>query len=112
MARRDTIWSDTGFTTTKLKLNIFKGIYDSCKTKNPIVNFFIFSLLFWLEERYIDYKTKVAIDVAEIEYHHEMDKIEKDWKEAAVITETKSDTSALLPEMRIRAPWVEDDKMN
>jgi len=111
MASKNTIWDDVESTPTKLKLNIFKGIYDSCKTNNPIINFFIFSLLFWLEERYIDYKTKVAIDVAEIEYHHKMDKIEKDWKEAAVITETKSPTSELLPEMRIRAPWVEDDKL-
>lgn len=111
MASKDTIWNDVESTPTKLKLNIFKGIYDSCKTKNPIIDFFIFSLLFWLEERYIEYKTKVAIDVAEIEYHHEMDKNEKDWKEAAIITETKSPTSELLPEMRIRAPWVEDDKL-
>lgn len=111
MARKDTIWDDVESTPTKLKLNIFKGIYDSCKTHNPVIDFIIFSLLFWLEERYIEYKTKVAIDVAEIEYHSQMDEIEKDWKEAAVITETKSPTSELLPEMRIRAPWVEDDKL-
>lgn len=110
MARKDTIWDDVESTPTKLKLNIFKGIYDTCKTGNLIIDFFIFSLLFWLEERYIEYKTKVAIDVAEIDYHHEMDKIEKDWKEAAVITETKSDTSVLLPEIRIQAPWVKDEK--
>ncbi len=111
MAPKDTIWGDIESTPTKLKLNIFKGIYDTCKTPNPVINFIIFSFLYWLEERYIDYKTKVAIDIAEIEYHSQMDKIEKDWKEAAVITETKSTTSELLPEMRIRAPWVEDDKL-
>lgn len=111
MASKDTIWNDVESIPTKLKLNVFKGIYDSCKTRNPIIDFFIFSLLFWLEERYIEYKTKVAIDVAEIEYHHEMDKIEKDWKESAIITETKSETSELLPELRIQAPWVKDDKL-
>jgi len=112
MANSDTIWNDVETTPTRLKLNIFKGIYDTCKTRNPILNFFIFSLLFWLEERYIDYKTKAAIDVAETAYHHEMDEIEKDWKEAAVITETKSETSTQLPELRITAPWVEADKLD
>jgi hypothetical protein len=111
MASKNTIWDDVESTPTKLKLNTFKGIYDTCKTPNPIINFLIFSFLYWLEERYIDYKTKVAIDIAEQQYHREMDEIEKDWKEAAIITETKSPTSELLPEMRIRAPWVEDDKL-
>lgn len=111
MAAQETIWSDVESKPTKLKLNIFKGIYDTCRTKNPIIDFFVFALLYWLEERYIDYKTKVAIDIAEIDYHYEMDQIEKDWKESAVITETKSPTSELLPEMRIRASWVENDNM-
>jgi hypothetical protein len=111
MASKDTIWNDVESTPTRLKLNIFKGIYDTCRTKNPVIDFLIFAVLYWLEERYIDYKIKVAIDIAEIDYHHEMDQIEKDWKESAVITETKSPTSELLPEMRIRAPWVEDDRL-
>jgi len=109
MGNKNTIWDDVETTPTRLKLNIFKGIYDTCRTRNPIIDFFIFSLLFWLEDRYIDYKTKVAIDVAEIEYHHEMDKIEKDWKEGAVITETDSPTSDLLPELRIHNPNIKYD---
>lgn len=111
MASKDTIWNDVETTPTKLKLNVFKGIYDTCKTSNPVINFLIFSFLYWLEERYIDYKIKIAIDTAEEEYHREMDAVEQDWKEAAVITETKSPTSDLLPEMRIQAPWTIDDKM-
>jgi len=63
----------------------------------------ILGFLVWLEERYIDYKTKLAIDIAEQEFHTQMDRQELDWKEAAVITEAKSPTSELLPEMRIRA---------
>lgn len=111
MASKNTIWDDVESTPTKLKLNVFKGIYDTCKTSNPVINFLIFSFLYWLEERYIDYKTKVAIDIAEQQYHREMDEVEKDWKEAAIITETKSPTSELLPEMRIQAPWTVDDKL-
>lgn len=111
MSPPDSIWNDVESTPTKLKLNVFKGIYDTCKTPNPVLNFLIFSFLFWLEERYIEYKTKVAIDIAEEEFHAEMDRQELDWKEAAIITEVKSPTSELLPEMRIRAPWVEGDKL-
>lgn len=96
----------------KLKLNTFKQLYQACKTPVPAINFIIFSFIYWLEEHYIDYKTKTAIDVAEIQYHHEMDKQEKDWKESAVITETKSETSELLPELRIQAPWVNPDKLD
>lgn len=111
MASNKTIWDDVESTPTKLKLNVFKGIYDSCKTSNPVVDFLIFSFLYWLEERYIDYKTKVAIDIAEQQYHQEMDKAEKDWKEAALIAEAKSPTSELLPEMHIKAPWIAGDKL-
>lgn len=107
----DITWGADGNTSAKLKLDIFKDLYSTCKTSNPVINFLIFSFLYWLEERYIDYKTKVAIDEAEREYHREMDAVEQDWKEAAVITETKSPTSELLPEMRIQAPWTVDDKL-
>ena len=100
----------TGIAPTKLKLNEFKGIYDACKTVNPIINFLILSFLFWIEERYIDYKTKLAIDIAELKFHEEVDSQELDWKEGALFTETKSLTSEFLPEMRIQAPWVINNK--
>lgn len=96
----------------KLKLNEFKALYKACKTPVPAINFIIFGFIFWLEEVYIDYKTKVAVDEAVIEYHHEMDKQEKDWKESAVITESKSETSELLPDLQIQAPWVKNDKLD
>lgn len=111
MASKNTIWDDVESTPTKLKLNTFKGIYDTCKTGNPVVNYLILSFLFWLEERYIDYKTKLAIDIAENEFHAEMDQKKLDWKKAAVFTETKSPTSELLPEMRAQAPWTVDDRL-
>ena len=109
MTRKDTIWDDIETTPTKLKLNIFKGIYNDCKTPNPIINFFIFAFLYWLEERYIEYKAKVAVDDAIQQYHKEMDAVETDWLTGAVITETKSPTSELLPEMRINNPNIKYD---
>jgi hypothetical protein len=111
MTKSDSIWDDVESAPTKLRLNIFKGIYDTCRTRNPVIDFFIFAFLYWLEERYLEYKIKIAIDAAEEQYHQQMDKIEKDWKESAIITQKDSPTSELLPEMRIRAPWVEDDKL-
>jgi len=107
MANNDTIWNDVESTPTRLKLNIFKGIYDTAKTNNPIIDFLIFAFLYWLEDRYIEYKTKVAIDIAENEYHSQLDKEEKDWKEGAVIEEVDSPTSELLPEMRIHNPNID-----
>jgi hypothetical protein len=109
MSPLNLLLNNVGSSPTRLKLNTFKGIYDTCKTPNPVLNFLIFSFLFWLEERYIENKTKIAIDIAEKEFHTEMDRRELDWKESAVITESKSPTSELLPEMRIRAHWVEPD---
>lgn len=109
MAFNDTIWHDLENKPTKLKLNIFKGIYETCKTRNPVIDFLIFAFLYWLEERYIEYKTKVAIDAAEREYHKEMDKQELDWKEGAVIEEKPSNTSVLLPELRIHNPNIKTD---
>ena len=91
----------------KLKLNIFKELYQACKTPVPAINFIIYSAFYWLEQQYIDYKVKSEIDVAEIRYHHELDRQEKDWKESAVITETKSETSTLLPELHISNPDID-----
>jgi|GEM_PF-2053373 len=108
MANNDTIWNDVESTPTKLKLNIFKGIYDTCKTPNPVVNFLIFGFLVWLEERYIDYKTDLAIDLAEQEFHAEMDRQELDWKEGAVIKE-KPSAIPDLPEMQISNPNIKFD---
>jgi len=108
MANNDTIWNDVESTPTKLKLNIFKGIYDTCKTPNPVVNFLILGFLVWLEERYIDYKTDLAIDLAEQEFHAEMDRQELDWKEGAVIKE-KPSAIPDLPEMQISNPNIKFD---
>ena len=80
-----------------LKLNHFKDIYDICKTSNLVLNFFIFTFLFWLEERFIDYKIKTAIDIAEIDFHHQLDQLEK---VPTIITETPS-VIAGLPELHI-----------
>ncbi|MFZ9258209.1 MAG: hypothetical protein ACO233_02895 [Candidatus Fonsibacter ubiquis] len=106
MANNGTIWDDVETKPTKLKLNTFKGIYDTCKTPNPVLNFLIFALLFWLEERYIDYKIKMAIDIAEKEFHAAMDELEIDWKEGAVIEEKESSVEG-LPEMRIHNPNID-----
>lgn len=89
-------------TSAKLKLNHFKDIYDICKTSNLVLNFFIFAFLSWLEERFIDYKIKTAIDIAEIDFHHQVDQLEKT---SVIITETPS-AIAGLSELHITNPVV------
>jgi len=89
-------------TSARLKLNHFKDIYDVCKTSNLVLNFFIFTFLFWLEERFIDYKIKTAIDIAEIDFHHQVNQLEET---PIIITETPS-TVVGLPELHITNPVV------
>jgi hypothetical protein len=106
MVSKDAILNNTETSPAKLRLNTFKGIYDTCRTSNPVLNFLIFSFLFWLEERYIDYKVKMAIDIAEQEFHAEMDRQELDWKEGAVIEEEESEIPG-LPSLRIHNPNID-----
>lgn len=87
------------------KLNVFKDIFDTCKTSNPVLNFFIFAILSWLEERYIDYKTKVAIDLAEIQYHHDASLLEQQQNLPPLIIESPSPIPH-LPELHIHNPVV------
>ena len=88
--------------SARLKLNHFKNIYDICKTSNLVLNFFIFTFLSWLEERFIDYKIKTAIDIAEIDFHNQVDQLEKT---PIIITETPSSVAG-LPELHITNPVV------
>lgn len=94
----------------KLKLQVFKDLHRSLKTNIPPLDFLIFAFLVWLEEIYIEYKIDKEIDEAVEEYHEEMDKIEKDWKETAIIKEEWNNGSIPLPTLSITNPVVEKDE--
>ena len=87
----------------KLKLNEFKALYKAWKTNIPGVDHLLLGLLVWLEEKLIDNRIKVELDEAI-----------KGWESlhpptipTPIYTESPSDTSTSLPEMRLRAPWLD-----
>ena len=93
--------------TLPLKLNQFKQLYRSTFTWSAPIRFLFLGFLVWLEERYITYKATSAVDTA----------LQALPEEPAVVappiyTETPpSPSSGGLPsEMRLRAPWLDQDK--
>ena len=90
----------------KLRLNEFKALYKTWKTKIPWVDHLLLGLLVWLETKLIDNRIEVELDEAI-----------KEWEDllppapdyvTPVYTERPSDTSTRLPEMRLTAPWYVD----
>lgn len=95
------------------KLPVFRELYDNLKINNSLVNFFLKSLLLYLEDRYynniIETVVKNKVDQAVDEYHTQMDQVEPIIT-PPVYTETYTEASTSLPEMRITAPWYNDSK--
>jgi len=91
----------------KLRLNEFKALYKTWKTKIPWVDHLLLGLLYWLEEKLINNRVKVEVDEAIKEYEtlHEVPMPDM---VTPVYRESPSDTSTNLPEMRLTAPWYTD----
>ena len=87
----------------KLKLNEFKALYKALKTNIPGVDHLLLGLLVWLEEKLIDNRIKVELD----EVIKEWESLQSPTISPPVYTESPSDTSTRLPEMRLRAPWLD-----
>ena len=93
----------------KLRLNGFRNLYKAVKTKHPVINFLIYGVIYWLEEHFIDYKVKTAVDVALIQYKAELPpEPETPW-EGPEITETYEDPDIPLPTLRATYKWVEKE---
>ena len=58
----------------KLKINHFKELYKSLKTPFPPINFLILGMLMGLEQRWINLKSKQAVDKAIEDYNSKMSK--------------------------------------
>tara|TARA_R100000278_G_scaffold108105_1_gene84955 strand:- start:26 stop:307 length:282 start_codon:yes stop_codon:yes gene_type:complete len=56
----------------KLKINHFKKLYKSLKTPFPPINFLILGMLMGLEQRWINLKSKQAVDKAIDDYKSKM----------------------------------------
>ena len=90
----------------ELRLNEFKALYKTWKTKISWIDHLLLGLLVWLETKLIDNRIEVELDEAI-----------KEWEDllppapdyvTPVYTERPSDTSTRLPEMRLTAPWYVD----
>lgn len=90
----------------KLRLNESKTLYKSWKRGIPWWDHLLLGLLYWIEEKIIDYRVKTAVDQAieEVVLPPMPDYV------SPVYTETPSDTSTSLPEMRLTAPWYRDSQ--
>lgn len=91
-----------------LRLNEFKALYKAWRTTIPWVDHLLLGLLVWLEEKLIDNRVRVEVDEAIKEYQS----LQEPMPDCVtpVYTETSSETSTSLPEMRLTAPWYTDTK--
>ena len=85
----------------RLRLNEFKELYKALKTGVVIIDYLLFSFVYWLEEKVIDSRVENEVDEAikEWETLHPNDVV------SPVYRETPSKTSTSLPNMRLTAPW-------
>jgi hypothetical protein len=89
-----------------LKLNEFKQLYRSTSSWPAPIRFLFLGFLVWLEERYIAYKAASAVQEA----------LEAIPEEPVVVappiyTEgALNELTGLPTELRLRAPWVQEEK--
>ena len=103
------MWSNVEY---KLKLNEFKALYKAWKTNIPGVDQLLLGLLVWLEEKLIDNRIKVELDEAIKEWETLQSPtiptpIYTSGERSESLPESPSDTSTRLPEMRLRALWLD-----
>lgn len=91
-----------------LRLNEFKILYKAWGRGIPWWDHLLLGLLWWLEEKVIDYRVKTTVTEAIEEYK----KIEPPLPDyvTPIYTETLSESATSLPEMRITAPWYKETK--
>ena len=91
----------------RLRFRKTREIYQSFKTSQPVINFFFYGFLYWVECHVVDYKVKTEVDVAIINYKNELpEEPEVPWKPPTITEEYKS-TTIPLPELRSSYDWIE-----
>jgi hypothetical protein len=91
----------------KLRLNEFKILYKGWRKGILWWDHLLLGLLVWLEDKFIDYRVEITVDEAVKKYHEEMDKVDPVIP-PPIYTETLSEGSTSLPEMRLTAPWYKE----
>ena len=89
----------------RLRLNEFKELYKALKTGVVIIDYLLFSFVYWLEEKVIDVRVQNEVDEAIKDYNSLSDELFMDELLGTLYTEEPSKTSTRLPEMRLTAPW-------
>lgn len=87
----------------KLRLEDFRELYKATAKWPLPLRHLALGFLYWLETKFIDAKTKAAVDRALSEYER---LVPLTSTPVPVITEKPSEVEG-LPEMRITAPWYE-----
>ena len=85
----------------RLRLNEFKALYKTWKTNIPYLDHLLLGVLVFIENVLINNRVKVELDEAIEEWEDTLPP-----PPPPIYTETPSDTSTSLPEMRLTAPWV------
>jgi hypothetical protein len=88
----------------ELKLNEFHTLYVTWKQGIPWFDHLLLGLLVWIERWVIDQRITDNLD-AEIEKFLEEAKVMEPDYVTPIYTETTSESSTSLPEMRLTAPW-------
>ena len=88
----------------ELKLNEFKALYKTWKTGVVWLDHLLLGFLLYLERKLIDNRVKNELDEAIKEW----ETLHKDDMVSPIITETPSETSTRLPNMRITSAWYDD----
>jgi hypothetical protein len=93
-----------------LRLDLFKQAATATKQLPSWLQFLILSILYSLEEWYINHHIKQTVTDAINEYQVETDTVtDANWKQNAVITITENpDSSSQLPTLSIRVPYPTD----
>ena len=105
------MYNDTNpYQQPKLRLDLFKQAATAAKQLPGWLQFLILSILYSLEEWYLNHHIKQTVTDAINEYHFETATVaDTDWKENAVITITENpDSSSQLPTLSIRVPYPTD----
>ncbi len=91
----------------ELHLNEFKALYKAWKTSVPWLDHLLLGLLVWLETKLIDNRVKTEVDEA-IKTWETLHEVPMPDMVSPIITETPSETSQRLPNMRITSAWYDD----
>jgi len=85
----------------RLKLEEFRILFRHWQTGLPWLDHLLLGVLVWIEGQMIDARVKVEVDEAIKEY----ETLQPVETVSPVYTESISETSTSLPEMRLTAPW-------